>query len=1841
MKNMKEQMEEYRRSRRFRNRWTKLLGAMACVVVFCTVYALILPAITLERKDAATSSSASLAGTYSVALHEDPSAVDTRQVDLEQDAHVELWAEGSADSWQWQIWSAESGSWFDIYGDDGQSCDLYYAKVKNMLRGSGAKLRAVATIDGVEWVSDTVAVSVRAFSAGAEETEDAEPVILSLGSEPLGDVSGMADGEKSTSSSVKTESIKEKETEATTEAPAETVKEAESGEKAETDELGSSAADESEKASEEEEVGTDETESGVSDESEDASEDGKLGTDEAESDVSDGSEDASEDEKAGADESSEIGEDSEKEENGVDESSETGKDGEKEENEVNESSGVDEDGEEEVKGADESSETDKDSEEEEDRETEDLADSFEEDAEENADETDEEDGDSESGVKSRSAAAASVRGSRKATGSNANRVVVIAEYDEDAGDGDPGEGTGESSGEDTPSVDVTKTYTVRVYYRYETGGMVQDPWWGTFAYTGETGGRLVEFPAVEGYKVKEVTVDVEGITPTLEEDASTGAAIGLYLEEEISSNVNYTVIYEPDTVSYTVTHFLQSLDDPNNYTVDSTETKYALAGTLLNDDAIEISGFTQVAYQYPTAAADSSTKVEIYYDRQYYKIDFELNGGEGAHGIYAQYGTDVSILLPAADPTRAGYIFAGWYEDEDFEQPINREAFIQTIPAENTTYYAKWTVGTAGYTVNVWVESLTAGQYDTLCYFELSADTDSTVGYDTAEVANYLDKIQNDKTFDGYKSELKYFTLDRDQSQTGRTVAGDGTGIVNVYYSRNSYTLRFVYARSSGSGNQRTYQMSTSNNGYSLHENYGPPYDIHTGCAWRDLNAAPVISSAYRTVIDNNANVTTGTDGLGSSTYTYYYIDVTAKYGENIRAYWPQAESVTGTYTEGNETKTYSLISWGTDYDSNFRTNAGTSEPNISPYYEVMDDKLVYDATKTADKGAAHTFASYVSGNQLYYWTFNFYYEALSAEKGNENTTTLDLKDGNDTKTYTFVSSTPMTVITTQRLHQAGNQAVPNQEGFVTPDAGAGTIATGGTYWDDAQDGNSNNNSSTNPFVLNIYYIRERNDLTFHNGYWGTKTILDVPYGEKLADYTGRAAVEYDNGDDVHIELEDEEFNLTHKLDQVEPLPANRIDENFEDKYEFSGKWYTVWSQSNKSGVGEEFDLTSATMPLNNLVLYPGWEPIQYTATFFWQNVQNPVLVKPGSDPDDPDRFETGVMTHEGNPITETYEYDGKLTYFDPEEYGQYEFLHWSYFRYTDDCEEETENGTIVHKEGTNLSYPEGLEYGSPAYTAYFRFVTDAMRDGKLAEVRLDFDTATFTSDVAVYGTWNEKVYVDYTVHYVLLDANIAENDKIDSVVIDHFEERSGEMVACDADGNRLGVQIADDTNASRYNGLAVTLTAKIGDELYEAYQGTDGNGLACYPVGSSTHSLTMDITQENLEYTFLYKRGNPVTYRVEYLTARIDPNTGEIVKDENGKDIYDLIEDYSYNENTTKAIVTVNFLDIPGYTLIAAPDSDQKEYQLTRVMTHADPITNEEDEIIGSEIIEANTFRFYYVLNDTGVNYTVEYYFQQVDGSYEVNNLYTQTYQASLGAHVAAEVKNYAGYWFNPEVEGTQLDGEVFERKKEVENGDGTTTEVVEHLVLRLYYDAYPVEITKVWGADVPEEEQSAVKMYVYLAEKQGENSYSAAKEISDFELSKENSWTYTVYLPYLEELKTDSDGGAADTIVSLEDQFYVIWEQNALGNGYLAEYTNGTEVFIPSYDGKSAVGRVDLGKTKDGVRPTTVNITVTNTPAVELPNTGGTGTMPYTIGGLIFMTGAAMCGLVQRRKRERRAKS
>ena len=124
----------------------------------------------------------------------------------------------------------------------------------------------------------------------------------------------------------------------------------------------------------------------------------------------------------------------------------------------------------------------------------------------------------------------------------------------------------------------------------------------------------------------------------------------------INQNISLTVEYSPAEVSYTVRHYLQNVDNDEYTWVDTTmSTGYTEA--LTSDNAANTyTGFTALSHYHEEIAADSSTMIDIYYDRNYHLMSFNLDGGYGVSPIYARYGASIY----AETPHKAGYSFAGW-----------------------------------------------------------------------------------------------------------------------------------------------------------------------------------------------------------------------------------------------------------------------------------------------------------------------------------------------------------------------------------------------------------------------------------------------------------------------------------------------------------------------------------------------------------------------------------------------------------------------------------------------------------------------------------------------------------------------------------------------------------------------------------------------------------------------------------------------------------------------------------------------------------------------------------------------------------------------------------------------------------------------------------------------------------------------------------------------------------------------------------------------------------------------------------------------------------------------------
>lgn len=280
-------------------------------------------------------------------------------------------------------------------------------------------------------------------------------------------------------------------------------------------------------------------------------------------------------------------------------------------------------------------------------------------------------------------------------------------------------------------------HTVIINYVFENGKQAAPSWTATLA-EGSNLEQTVTSPTVVGYEPVQATVDVT--------------------VNNITENKNYTVTYYPANVGFTVNHYLQNVAD-NNYTLDKTEHVGGFTESEVGGDlAKAYPGFAALLYNTKAkVAADGSTVVEIYYDRNYYMMSFNLDGGYGVEPIYARYGA----ALEVGTPTKPGYTFSGW-----------EPALPATMPVNGGTHTAQWQKNNANYTVQYWQENADDDGY--------SYKESTTKSAPSGNAVSGTD----DKTYAG-------FTYNAEKTDKDVIVKGDGSTVVNVYYKRNVYEVRF------------------------------------------------------------------------------------------------------------------------------------------------------------------------------------------------------------------------------------------------------------------------------------------------------------------------------------------------------------------------------------------------------------------------------------------------------------------------------------------------------------------------------------------------------------------------------------------------------------------------------------------------------------------------------------------------------------------------------------------------------------------------------------------------------------------------------------------------------------------------------------------------------------------------------------------------------------------------------------------------------------------------------------------------------------------------------------------
>ena len=370
--------------------------------------------------------------------------------------------------------------------------------------------------------------------------------------------------------------------------------------------------------------------------------------------------------------------------------------------------------------------------------------------------------------------------------------------------------------------DAPETCTIEIKYEFENGTQAAPSWTATVA-KGSNYSATITSPTVVGYEPKpsdkSITID----------------------ETNIQDNITRTVYYSPALVDFTVKYYQQNVND-DKYTLSGTETKQGYTekpvstyATGTNGFDVNYAGFTRLLYEdTATIAADGSTVVELYYDRNYYLMNFDLDGGYGVEPIYARYGATINV----GNPTKPGYSFDKWEPTLPATMPV--------VSKDARPYKATWEAGSADYLVQYWLENASDANY--------SYDTSVSKSAGVGAVINGT----GDKSYTGF-----HF----DHADQNVTVNGDGTSVVNVYYKRNTWTLRFADVRGALKCTKTEHSHSDSCC------KYGGTSFTH----WAHNNSCCKLGLSSHTHNDN----------------CYYdYVEFkNIKYGEDTTKYWDQAPS--------------------------------------------------------------------------------------------------------------------------------------------------------------------------------------------------------------------------------------------------------------------------------------------------------------------------------------------------------------------------------------------------------------------------------------------------------------------------------------------------------------------------------------------------------------------------------------------------------------------------------------------------------------------------------------------------------------------------------------------------------------------------------------------------------------------------------------------------------------------------------------------------------------------------------------------------------------------------------------
>ena len=1013
---------------------------------------------------------------------------------------------------------------------------------------------------------------------------------------------------------------------------------------------------------------------------------------------------------------------------------------------------------------------------------------------------------------------------------------------------------------DTPAGETNSTYSIIINYVF-AGGKQAAPSWSATVATGSNYTQDIQSPVVVGYAPSEAIVHVN-----------------------TSEAKTYTVTYQPAEVEFTVKHYQQNVSN-DQYTLVETESKKGFTESQVGENLAktDYTGFYSLLYDTTTKiAADESTVVEIYYDRYYYLMNFDLDGGHGVEPIYARYGTKIDVDETALK--KPGYTFDKWEGENQIPE---------TMPAVNVSFKAIWKVAEkAKVTVVVWGENPDDEDYSYIKSSEIQVKPGTTLTKDDLTHVLTCSEEEHQHTNSCMNcahthTSACYGAIKQEQPVDGRT--DSATENINQFKALTGGTLK----------NGMVYRVKCD--GAMLTTGYDKYY-LYNDNTWYLVTSNDVSGSAIASSEKMNAH------GHRRNS------------DNNKDQFWVYSSRLSCTHKHT---------------DSCYICGKAAHKHNANCYTSPLDmDGTLWRLVKCEEVTVA---ADGTSKLNVYYDRMKFTLHFRKAYSNNDDYDTIQKKWGpnireefnkkcSDAGTSNWSENTNASHPWTSYLDimpKENRTYYANTDGYGTSTA---------YYYVEGLDGKDElfyeNKSTGTGYTVTVEEFIEINGFTF-----------DAKRSSKVGDSFNNAKFYYTRNS-YDLNFHNHNTELTDKATTVKfeaPLKGYYFEPEYPsdlkpNAYDFAG-WYTT------SGCfdGSEANLNTMTMPASNVILYAKWTPKTHTVKTYLTKE------KMESGKDELDTYDdvpngTTVPSTPADPTHDPYKFVGWFYISDTGEEIAFDFsmpvnrdlnlyAKWSsntLMEYT--IKYELEDGTKIAPPttgsdlaGTTKTFnaKTGTELNEGYQSGYFPEVGSH-------SITIDIDNPANNTYTFVYVA---KAEVEYTVKYLEKGTGnqLADPKTVttrDAVVTETFKQIAGyapdayqKQLVLAAEGNEIIFWYTkDDVHAPVQ---IIHWTQNIAGEEYTEYQNsTNLNAVIgaeysetpltiagfTYNVTKSTASGTL--AEAGLVLNLYYDR---IEYPYEFRFVEKDSNTEK------------QLENSVAGTARYQAQVTQTAKTIPGYTLVSA----------------------------------------------------------------------------------------------------------------------------------------------------------------------------------------------------------------------------------------------------------------------------------------------------------------------------------